>query len=92
MTDTPNTETKTINPLVYIALMIVAFFVISKGGNAYADYNMMKKALAKIEFLEQNNAPQFEVCSAISWALDVAKQTQNQEKYDALMAKQSNCI
>lgn len=92
MTDATSTEVKNINPLVYIALFIAAFFAISKGGNAYADYNMMKKALAKIEFLEHNHASQQEVCSAISWALDVAKQTQNQEKYDALMVKQNSCI
>lgn len=81
-----------INPVVYIICLVVAFAAIFYGTRAVADYNMMKKALAKVEFLEQNKAPQPEVCSAMNWALDVSKQVQNQKQYDALTQRiHSDC-
>lgn len=81
MADSTSTNT---NPIIYIICVIVAFTAIFYGTRTFADYNMMKKALAKVEFLEKNKAPQYEVCSAMNWALDVSKQVQNQKQYDAL--------
>lgn len=83
-----NTQ-KQINPLIYIIVLITAFFIISKGTTTYANYNMMKKALDKVEFLEQNNASNTEICDAVDWALSVSKQIQNQEKYKILVDKNS---
>ena len=79
-------ETK-VNPVVYIVCLVLAFIAIFYGTRAFSDYNMMKKANDKVEFLQQNNAPQHEVCSALNWALDVSKQVQNQKQFDAITAQ-----
>lgn len=76
--------TDTQKPFLVLIVFAVLFVAIFYGTRAFADYNMMKKALDKVEFLEQNNAPHHEVCSALNWALDVSKQVQNQKQYDTL--------
>lgn len=78
------TSENKINPITYIICLCITFAVIFYGTRAFADYNMMKKALNKVEFLEKNNASTEDVCSALNWALDVSKQVQNQKQYEAL--------
>lgn len=81
------TSENKINPITYIICLCIAFAVIFYGTRAFADYNMMKKALKKVEFLEKNNAPYEDVCSALNWALDVSEQVQDQKQYSALTQK-----
>ncbi|OTG87689.1 hypothetical protein B9T31_04110 [Acinetobacter sp. ANC 4558] len=79
-------ENKT-NPIAYIVCVILAFIAFFYGSQIFSNYNMMKKANDKVEFLQQNNAPQYEVCRALSWALSVSKQIQNQKQFDVITAK-----
>lgn len=79
------------NPFLFLGLFIVLFIAIFYGSRAFGDYRLMQRALDKVEQLEQAQAGQAEICSAIRYALDVARLTDKQKVIRELEAKKKAC-
>lgn len=71
-----------INPIAYLVGVGVIWFALMKGNELYVNYKMIKDVDDKIAFMKANNAGWPDMCVQYSYAISMATQVQNQEKFD----------